>query len=62
MTYNAPELVLSKKLLSAHKTNGFTSAIIEGSRGIGKSAYALKVFYDVFEFIQPAHWSYIWDY
>jgi hypothetical protein len=49
MTYNAPELVLAKKLLSSHKTNGFTSAIVEGPRGIGKSSYALKVFYDVFE-------------
>ena len=48
MTYDKPELVLSKKILSSHKTNGFTSAIIEGARGIGKSSYALKVFHDVF--------------
>jgi len=60
MTYNAPELVLAKKLLSAHKTNGFTGAIITGPRGIGKSSYALKVLYDVFiamDYNETAAWD-----
>jgi len=44
-----PDLVLSKKALWAWKSGGFTSGIIEGPRGIGKSTYALKVMYDIFK-------------
>ena len=46
--FKDPEFVLSKKILWALRSNGFTSAIVEGPRGIGKSSYALKVFHDAF--------------
>jgi len=43
-----PDLILAKKILWAYKTGGFTCAIVEGNRGIGKSSYSLKVFHDIF--------------
>jgi hypothetical protein len=43
-----PSLILSKKLLWAWKSGGFTSATVEGTRGIGKSSYAIKCLADVF--------------
>ena len=55
-----PSLVMSKKALWAWKTGGFTSGIIEGPRGIGKSSYAMKIMYDVFS-CMGYHEEVAWD-
>jgi len=60
MTYDAPQMVLAKKILSAYKTNGFTSATVEGPRGIGKSAYSLKTLYDIYSSL-GYHEDVAWD-
>ena len=41
-------LVLARKILKAHQSNGFCGAVVYGLRGIGKSSYSLKVLKEVF--------------
>jgi len=46
--YIDPSFVLSKKILWAWRSGGFTSAVVEGPRGIGKSSYSMKILFDVY--------------
>ena len=41
-------LVLSKRILNSHP-NKFVGAIVEGHRGIGKSAYCIKIMKEVYQ-------------
>jgi hypothetical protein len=42
-------LWLGTRIASAHKTNGFESAIVFGKQGAGKTTYALKVAKEVYQ-------------
>ena len=51
---------MSKKILWAWRSGGFTSGIVEGPRGIGKSGYAMNILHDVF-LCQGYHDEVAWD-
>lgn len=43
--------ILARRIISAHP-NGFTGAVIEGRRAIGKSSYAIKVMKEVYKTLE----------
>jgi len=49
MKNNDEWLWLGSKIVDAHKTNGFESAIVFGKQGTGKTTYALKVAKEVYQ-------------
>jgi len=49
MRKNDDWLWLGSKIIEAHKTNGFESAIIFGKQGTGKTTYSLKVAKEVYQ-------------
>lgn len=41
--------ILAKMIKKAYRTNGFVGAIVYGKQGYGKSSYALKTAYQIYE-------------
>ena len=69
--------ILAKMIKKAYRINGFVGAIVYGKQGYGKSSYALKTAYQIYEDWDKAldslvfrledllrmlwAWSWLWD-
>jgi len=57
MTYKSQQIFISQQILKAHENYGFTSFMIVGSQGTGKTTLALKAMFQVY-----GDWSKVIDY
>jgi len=53
--------ILAKKIIQAHP-NGFIGAIVEGKRGMGKSAYCIKIMKEVYQTMYDCTETEAWKY